>query len=185
MKPSSPAPAYAKAIVLESTFTRELCNTLATPWSASCSKLFPSDCVFTAVMLPSLSIVNVEMKPSSPSPVYAKAYVSESTCTRELCCPRTVSCSKVSTWTILVPSDEIVNVEMKPSLSLPSYAKAYVSESTCTRELYCPWRTSCSKLAISRISFPSLANTSFTPIGTIIDNTRIAKRSTRKRSECS
>ena len=29
----------------------------------------------------------------------------------------------------------ISNVEMKPSLSVPSYANAYVSESTLTREL--------------------------------------------------
>ena len=75
------------------------------------------------------------MKPSLLRPEYANAYVSESTCTRELCWPWSVSCSKVSTSVIVVPSDEIVNVEMKPSSRKPAYANAYVSESTCTREL--------------------------------------------------
>ena len=136
MKPSLPVPLYANAYVSESTCTREWWL----PSLVSYSKLFPSDWVFTAVMLPSLSIVNVEMKPSLPPPAYANAYVSESTCTRELSVAVTVSCSKVSTSVIVVPSDEMVNVEIHPwgisSLSpRPAYANAYVSESTCTREL--------------------------------------------------
>ena len=53
-----------------------------------------------------------------------------------------MSCSKLSTFVIVVPSDEMVNVEMKPSLvdpaPAPAYANAYVSESTCTRELWVP-----------------------------------------------
>ena len=85
MKPSISSPEYANAYVSESTCTRELWL----PLSVSCSKLFPSDWVFTAVMLPSLSIVNVEIRPSPPglSSLYANAYVPESTCTRELCIP--------------------------------------------------------------------------------------------------
>ena len=80
MMPSPQTSVYANATVSESTLTRELFQ----PLLVSCSKLFPSDCVLTAVMLPSLSIVNVEMKPSSSAPVYANANVSESTLTREL-----------------------------------------------------------------------------------------------------
>ena len=60
-------------------------------------------------------IVNVEMKPSISSPEYANAYVSESTCTRDGPDILVVSCSKVATSVIVVPSDEMVNVEMKPS----------------------------------------------------------------------
>ena len=45
-----------------------------------------------------------------------------------------MSCSKLSTSVIVVPSDEMVNVEMNPSVPVPVYANAYVSESTCTRE---------------------------------------------------
>ena len=132
----------------ESTWTRELNDAR----SVSCSKLLPRDCVLTAVMAAvSLSIVNVEMKPSLSLPSYAKAIVVEFTCTREFSFPRWVSCSK------LLPSDcvstavmaaalSIVNVEMKPFSKLPAYAKAIVVEFTCTRELYCPWTVSCSKL---------------------------------------
>ena len=80
MMPSPQTSVYANATVSESTLTRELFQ----PLLVSYSKLFPSDCVLTAVMLPSLSIVNVEMKPSSSAPVYANANVSESTLTREL-----------------------------------------------------------------------------------------------------
>jgi hypothetical protein len=45
-----------------------------------------------------------------------------------------VLCSKVSTRTIETPSDEMINLEMKPS----TYAKLYVSESTWTRWLEVP-----------------------------------------------
>ena len=63
MKPLVSVPVYAKAYVSESTCTRELCI----PRTSSYSKLLPRDCVLTAVMAAvSLSIVNVEMKPSSP-----------------------------------------------------------------------------------------------------------------------
>mgnify|MGYP003308651281 CR=1 FL=1 len=119
MKPSRSVPLYANAYVSESTCTRELWL----PLSVSCSKLFPSDWVFTAVMLPSLSIVNVEIRPSPPglSSLYANAYVPESTCTRELCIPLPVSCSKVSTSVIVVPSDEMVNVAVSYThLTLPT-----------------------------------------------------------------
>ena len=152
MKPSLPLPEYANAYVSESTCTRELYLAI----SVSCSKLFPSDCVITAVMLPSLSIVNVEMKPSLSAPSYANAYVSESTCTRELWLALSVSCSKLATSVIVVPSDEMVNVEMNPSVPVPVYANAYVSESTCTREAWAPRSRSCSKLFPSDCVFTAV-----------------------------
>ena len=73
-----------------------------------------------------------------------------------------MSCSKLATSVIVVPSDEMVNVEMKPSLSGPSYANAYVSESTCTRELYLAISVSCSKLfpsdcVFTAVMLPSLS----------------------------
>ena len=106
-------------------------------------------------MLPSLSIVNVEMKPSLSVPRYANANVSESTCTRELDVALSVSCSKLSTSVIVEPSADMVNVEMKPSSPLPRYANAYVSESTCTRELCRPLFVSCFKFATFVIVSPS------------------------------
>ena len=132
----------------ESTWTRELYY----PRLESCSKIDPA----TSVMeLPSDEIVNVVMKPSLSSPEYAKAYVSESICNRELYFPRLVSCSNVSTFVIVEPSAGMVNVVIQPSSSPPAYAKAYVSESTCTSELYYPLIGACSKVASYVIVLPS------------------------------
>ena len=81
--PRSVLPPYANATVLESTLTRDLYVVA----DVSCSKLSPPFAVLNPVILPSLSIVNVEMKPSLPPPFpssYANANVSESTLTREL-----------------------------------------------------------------------------------------------------
>ena len=74
-----------------------------------------------------VAISNVEMEPSLPSPAYANAYVSESTCTRELysfVVLILVSCSKLFPsdcvfTAVIAPSLSIVNVEIKPSLSVP------------------------------------------------------------------
>ena len=81
----------------------------------------------------------------------------------------------------------MVNVEMKPSSSVPRYANAYVSESTCTRELCRPLSVSYSKLFPSDCVFtavmsPSAAYASNIPTGMISDSTRIAKKMTLKRS---
>ena len=96
------------------------------------------------------------MKPSVPGPEYATAYVTESTCTMEGYAPYSVSCSKLSTSVMVEPSAEMVNVEMKPSNSLPLYANAYVSESTCTRELSVPVSASYSKLFPSDCVFTAV-----------------------------
>ena len=100
-------------------------------------------------------MVNVVIQPSSPLPAYAKAYVSESTCTSELYCPLFTACSNVFTFVIVEPSAGMVNVVIQPSSSPPAYAKAYVSESTCTSELYSPLFGACSKVASFVIVLPS------------------------------
>ena len=69
-------------------------------------------------------MVNVWMKPSSSGPVYASAYISEYTLTRELYVASEVLCSEDVTSVIVVPSADMVNVLMKPSPSVPVYASA-------------------------------------------------------------
>ena len=83
-----------------------------------------------------------------------------------------VSCSKLFTLVIVEPSAEMVNVVMKPSPAKPPYANAYVSESTCTRELEEPNSVSCSKLFPSACVFtavisPAAASASSTNTGMI------------------
>ena len=63
MKPSLPTPEYANAYVSESTCTRELFSPLFT----SCSKLFPSDWVFTAVISPAAANALGIITPNIPS----------------------------------------------------------------------------------------------------------------------
>ena len=53
-----------------------------------------------------------------------------------------------------VPSNWKLNVLIKPSLFNPAYARAYVSESTWTTELYLPLSVSCSISSISVIVAP-------------------------------
>ena len=154
MKPSSSLPRYAKAYVSESTCTRELCR----PLFVSCF-----NCFTFVIVSPSAEMVNVLIQPASSLPPNAKAYVSESTCTRELWVLWFGANSKVATFVIVSPSAEMVNVDMKPSSSVPRYANAYVSESTCTRELCRPLSVSYSKLFPSDCVFtavmsPSAAN---------------------------
>ena len=62
--------------------------------------------------------------------------------------------SKEVSSTGKVPSDWILNVLIKPSLFNPAYARAYVSESTWTTELYLPFSVSCSISSISVIVAP-------------------------------
>ena len=45
---------------------------------------------------------------------------------------------------MLVPSAEMVNVAMNPSVDCPAYASTYVSESSWTRELKVPPPEVCS-----------------------------------------
>jgi len=108
IKPSSPSPAYASANVLASTCTREL----PPPIKLSYSILDTS-----VIVVPSADMSNVVIKPSSPSPAYASANVSASTCTRELYSPLKISCSILDTSVIVVPSADMSNVVIKPSSS--------------------------------------------------------------------
>jgi len=78
---------------------------------------------------------NVAIQPSLLFPAYASANVSASTCTKELNVPFEVSCSILDTSVIVVPSADMSNVVIKPSISKPAYASANVSASTCTKEL--------------------------------------------------
>ena len=57
-----------------------------TPAVGAVHDKFAEDDVLTVPTLSgrAVTIVNVEMKPSLPAPLYANAYVSESTFTREL-----------------------------------------------------------------------------------------------------
>ena len=80
--------------------------------------------------------------------MYANAYVSESTWTRELYVASAVLCSTFSTFVIAEPSEGTVNVWIWPSSPAPVYANAYVSESTWTRELYVALLVSCSYFTI-------------------------------------
>ena len=81
--------------------------------------------------------------------------MSESTCTSELCSPLFGACINDFTFVIEEPSAEMVNVVIRPTFSAAANAKAYVSESTCTSELYCPLFGANSKVATFVIVSPS------------------------------
>ena len=163
IKPSLPSLVYANAQVSASTWTIEFPE----PLSVSCSRLLPRLCVLTAVTTPVFEIVNVEIKPSKPSPLYANAQVSASTWTRELSAANTVSCSRLLprlcvVTAVTTPVFEIVNVEIQPSLLSPEYANAQVSASTWTRELSSANTVSCSRLlprlcVVTAVIVPSAA----------------------------
>ena len=72
--------------------------------------------------------------------------------------PSAVLCSKFVTSVIVEPSEDMVNVLMKPSPSESVYASTYLFEPMWMRELYVASEVPCSNSRTSEIDEPSVAN---------------------------